>query len=201
MNCVYDIYMKGNVMQCFGMGHFIVYPKKHFSTSKFFQENSSIYFEYYFSICYLIFTISCGYLVVVKMQPWSSALYWIYAERSLCHQLRSLYWRPGNCPDHRAAAAVPCSVQEQWPPQKNMRAVAVPAELPLWFICKMVLYSMGRGHESMYGPKLLLCLYIFKILHSTALMDSHSPSFLPASPLSACQMTRSKEERGYVSFG
>lgn len=56
----------------------------------------------------------------------------------------------------------------------------------------MVLYSLGRGHESSYGPKLLLFLYNFKRRHSTALRDSHGPPFLPASPLSAWQMIRLK---------
>lgn len=62
MNYLYDIYMKGNVIQCVGMGNFIIYLLRAlFCILIFFQENFSIYFDIILVfVFHLMFTSSCG---------------------------------------------------------------------------------------------------------------------------------------------
>lgn len=67
---------------------------------------------------------------------------------------------------------------------------------PLRLICKVVLYSMQWVGAMTQWPKLLLFLYIFKILYPTAMRDSHRPPFLPASLLCLPNDMSKKERLG-----
>ena len=192
MNCLYDIYTKGNAMQCSGMGYFIVHPLRAlFSPQCIFRE-----ILIFILTVIVVFVVYYLPLVVVNCWWWKYSRgfqHWTEILLSLCHQLRTLHWRPGNGPAHWAQRPRPALCRSSGLPG-TAESCGGGSFTPLWLICKVVLYSMQWVEAMTQWPKLLLFLYMFKILYPTAVRDSHRPPFLPASLL-CLPNDMSKKER------
>lgn len=199
MNCLCDISRKGSVMQCFRMGHFIAYTlRAHFSPQYFFREILTCVLNIILAfVVYLIFPTGCGRFLVVKCRH--SLQYYTEVMPSL-YQLRALYWCPENDPDGQAAAAGPCFVEEQWPPQQKMT---------VWQ-CSLYHHCGPSAKQSFIPPveagsqcmnQATIFSFIFSKYFSPQLWGTPIVPFPPFPTNLPAILYDYKGEKGYTSFG